>query len=95
MTSRDFGIREGEVAIDLPAEPDAGVYFIGRVRTPWTERKECPKNARESGAVCTVELDPRFAPGLKDAESCSHLVLLYWMDRINRNYNRLHSLKCI
>ena len=81
----DFGIRPGEVAVDLPAAPDAGVYFIGRIRTPWTERKDCPRNARESGAVCTVELDQRFAPGLKDAETCSHLVLLYWMDRAPRN----------
>ena len=80
-----FGIRPGEQAVDLPAAPDAGVYFIGRLRTPWTERKDCPKNARASDAVCTVELDPRFAPGLKDVASCSHLVLLYWMDKAPRN----------
>ena len=81
----DFGIRPGEVAADLPAKTDAGVYFLGRIRTPWTERKQCPKNARESDAVCTIEIDPRFAPGLKDVESCSHLVVLYWMDRSPRN----------
>jgi tRNA-Thr(GGU) m(6)t(6)A37 methyltransferase TsaA len=83
--SNTFGIRPGEQAVDLPAEPDAGVYFIGRIRTPWTSRKSCPKNARESDAVCTVELEPRFAPGLKDVETCSHLVLLYWMDRAPRD----------
>ena len=82
--NKDFGIRDGEVATDLPAEPDAGVYFIGRIRTPWADRKSCPKNAAESDAVCTVELDPRFAPGRKDVETCSHLVLLYWMDRAPR-----------
>ena len=81
----DFGIRPGEQAGDLPVSPDAGVYFIGRIRTPWRERKDCPKNARASDAVCTVELDPRFAPGLKDVETCSHLVLLYWMDKAPRN----------
>ena len=81
----DFGIRPGEQAVDLPATPDAGLYFIGRIRTPWTERKDCPKNARESEAVCSVEVDPRFAAGLKDAETCSHLVLLYWMDKAPRN----------
>ena len=85
MNSTDFGIREGEVAVDLPEKPDAGVYFIGRIRTPWMERKDCPKNARESGTVCTVELDERFRSGLKDVETCSHLVLLYWMDRAPRN----------
>jgi tRNA-Thr(GGU) m(6)t(6)A37 methyltransferase TsaA len=84
MASTDFGARNGEKAVDLPAKPDAGVYFIGRIRTPWRERKDCPKNARESDAVCTVEVDPRWAEGLKDVETCSHLVLLYWMDQSPR-----------
>ena len=83
--NKDFGIRPGEQTIELPAATDAGVYFIGRIRTPWTSRKNCPKNARESDAACTVEIDARFAPGLKDVESCSHLVLLYWMDKAPRN----------
>jgi tRNA-Thr(GGU) m(6)t(6)A37 methyltransferase TsaA len=85
MTSKDFGTREGEKTVDLPAETDAGVYFIGRIRTPWTQRKDCPKNARQSDAVCTVEVDPRWAAGLKDAETCTHLVLLYWMDKSQRD----------
>jgi tRNA-Thr(GGU) m(6)t(6)A37 methyltransferase TsaA len=85
MSSKDFGIREGEQLVELPAQLDAGVYFIGRIRTPWKTRKECPKNARESDAICTVELDERYAAGLKDAETCSHLVLLYWMDKAPRN----------
>jgi tRNA-Thr(GGU) m(6)t(6)A37 methyltransferase TsaA len=85
MTSKEFGIRDGEQAVDLPGQPDAGVYFIGRIRTPWQTRKECPKNARESDAVCTVELDARFRDGLQDVETCSHLVLLYWMDKAPRN----------
>jgi tRNA-Thr(GGU) m(6)t(6)A37 methyltransferase TsaA len=81
----DFGVRPGEKAVELPAQPDAGVYFIGRIHTPWKERKDCPRNARGSDAVCTVELDARFRDGLKDVESCSHLVLLYWMDKAPRN----------
>jgi tRNA-Thr(GGU) m(6)t(6)A37 methyltransferase TsaA len=85
MNSKDFGIRDGEQAVDLPEQPDAGVYFIGRIRTPWKERKDCPKNARESNAVCTVELDARWQAALKDVATCSHLVLLYWMDKSPRN----------
>jgi tRNA-Thr(GGU) m(6)t(6)A37 methyltransferase TsaA len=85
MASNTFGIREGEKAVDLPEKTDAGVYFIGRIRTPWKERKDCPKNARQSDAVCIVELDERFRDGLKDVETCTHLVLLYWMDKSPRN----------
>ena len=59
MTSKDFAIRDGEKAVDLPSTPDVGLYFIGRIHTPWKERKNCPKNAGESEAICVVELDPR------------------------------------
>ena len=85
MADNDFGIRDGEVAVELPERFDAGLYFIGRIRTPWQERKDCPKNARESDAVCGIEVDRRWAAGLKDVASCSHLVVLYWMDRASRN----------
>ena len=85
MVDDPFGIREGEVAIDLPEQFDAGVYFIGRISTPWTRREDCPKNARESDAVCRIEIDPRYARGLTGLESCSHLVVLYWMDRSRRD----------
>jgi len=80
-----FGIWPGEVATELPEKFDASLYFIGRIRTPWKQRKDCPKNARESDAVCTIELDSRWADALKDVESCSHLVVLYWMDKSRRD----------
>jgi tRNA-Thr(GGU) m(6)t(6)A37 methyltransferase TsaA len=80
-----FGLWEGEVATDLPATFDASLYYVGRIHTPWKQRKDCPKNARESEAVCTIEVDERWAPALKDVESCSHLVVLYWMDRSRRD----------
>ena len=51
--SDPFGLREGEVAAPLPEHFDASLYFIGRIRTPWTRREDCPKNARESEAICT------------------------------------------
>jgi tRNA-Thr(GGU) m(6)t(6)A37 methyltransferase TsaA len=81
-------LRPGEISIPLPEQTDAGVYFIGRIRTPWRTRKECPKNVRESrerGTVCTVEVDPRWAQALAGVESCSHLILLYWMDQARRD----------
>jgi len=88
MTDPDFGPREGETGIALPASFDAGVYFIGRIRTPWTTRAECPKNGGEAEAACTIELDPRYADGLADLATCSHLIVLYWMDRAPRHLVR-------
>ena len=84
----DFGVRPGEVTVDLPATPDAGLYFIGRIRTPWTRRADCPKNAHEAMArqeVCTVEIDPAFRPALEGLEGTTHLWLLYFMDKAPRN----------
>ena len=81
----DEGIRPGEIAVTLPDKFDASVYFIGRIRTPWKTRDKCPKNARGSEAVCTIELDPRYAAALDGVAGCSHLVILYFMDRARRD----------
>src|SRR5262249_4044837 len=61
------------------------LYFIGRIRTPWTRREDCPKNAPESDAVCTLEVDKRWAQALTGVETCTHLVVLYWMSRSRRD----------
>ena len=82
---KPFGIRAGEVATTLPEKFDAGVYFIGRIRTPWTRRDDCPKNARESDAVCSIEVDIRWAEALVGVEACTHLLVLYWMDKARRD----------
>ena len=84
-------IRDGEKR--LPRDPaampaDAHLVFIGRVRSPWTTREDCPKNmaaAREKGGGATVEIDPRFRLGLDGIEAFSHVALLTWLDRAPRD----------
>jgi hypothetical protein len=39
--------RQNEVSVDLPATNDAGLIFIGRTRTSWIDRLQCP---RQGGA---------------------------------------------
>jgi tRNA-Thr(GGU) m(6)t(6)A37 methyltransferase TsaA len=85
MSDDEFGEREGERPIPLPDAFDAGVFFIGRINTPWRSRQDCPKNSAESNAICTLTLDPRYSEGLKDLETASHVIVLYWMDRAPRN----------
>jgi tRNA-Thr(GGU) m(6)t(6)A37 methyltransferase TsaA len=85
MSEDAYAIRPGEVAVELPEDFDAGLYFIGSIRTPWPTRDDCPKNARESDAVCTVEVDPRYAAGLTGVETCTHLLVLYWMHEARRD----------
>jgi len=78
-------VRPGELAISLPETYAAGIYFIGRIRTPFKSRDDCPKNSTQSTAVGRVELDPRYALGLKDLEHYSHIHLLYWMHEARRD----------
>ncbi len=77
--------RPGETVIPLPPSFDAGLHFIGRVRTPWSRREECPKNGRQTDVVCRLEVDALYAPALQNVEGASHLIVLYWMDRAARD----------
>src|SRR5262245_49201588 len=78
--------RPGEIAIPMPAEFDAGLHFIGRIRTPWKTRDECPKNSIEGArALARIEIDPAYAAGLKDVTLYSHLIALYWLDEARRD----------
>jgi tRNA-Thr(GGU) m(6)t(6)A37 methyltransferase TsaA len=77
--------RPGERAIELPATTDAGIHFIGHIRTSFPTRAECPKNGRESNAEAVIEVDERYADGLLDVDRCSHLIVLYWMDEARRD----------
>jgi tRNA-Thr(GGU) m(6)t(6)A37 methyltransferase TsaA len=78
-------VRPGEVRIDLPEAFDAGLYFIGRIRTPFKSRSDCPRNTAESEALGLIELEPRYAAALADVQLYSHLWLLYWMDQARRD----------
>lgn len=71
-----------------PERQDAGVVFIGRIRTPFVRREDCPKNPRDAralGGTAVLEVDAAYRPGLLGLEAHSHLVLLYWMDEAARN----------
>jgi tRNA-Thr(GGU) m(6)t(6)A37 methyltransferase TsaA len=86
LSARDHeGLREGEIAVELPPRFDASLYFIGRIHTPWKSRDDCPKNGRESDAECTIVVDERWVGGLKGLETVSHVLVLYWMDQARRD----------
>lgn len=80
-------IRPGEEAAEgLPAAFDAGLYYIGRIRTPWTERRACPRRGDpEEGPVCTLEIDPRWQRALAGIIPGARIQVLYWMDQARRD----------
>ena len=81
-------IRPGEVAVAPPAATDAGLVFIGRIRTPWTDRLLCPRQGRRDGPLCRLELFPPWDGALDGLESFDSVEVLYWLDRSRRDLVR-------
>jgi tRNA-Thr(GGU) m(6)t(6)A37 methyltransferase TsaA len=80
------GIREGEIRCDLPEAFDASLYFIGRIRTPFRSRSECPRGGdRENGPDCVLEIDPCFQAALRGLETYDEISVLYWMNEARRD----------
>ena len=49
--------RPGEISAPLPDRQDAHLVFIGRLRTPFGSRDQCPRRGdAENGPVCRVEI---------------------------------------
>lgn len=83
-------IRDGEVLLPFdPAETaTARLAFIGRIRSPWQTRADCPRNigrARETGQGARVELEPGYGGGLAGLRAGQAVMLIYWMDRARRD----------
>ena len=78
-------LREGEVAVEMPDTNDAGIVFIGRIRTPWKSREETPRQGNHDGPVCRLEIFEPWVPALKGIELYENLEVLYWLNRSQRN----------
>ena len=77
MAELETELREGEVAIALPPQSDAGVYFIGTIRTPWRTRRDCPKRGSLDGPSCSIVVDERWREALTDLAAYKRIQVLY------------------
>ena len=82
---RENEIREAELAFDLPLPTDAGLVFIGRIRTPWTSRLQAPRQGRLDGPVCRLELFEPFVPALDGLGAYERVEVLYWLHLSRRD----------
>jgi tRNA-Thr(GGU) m(6)t(6)A37 methyltransferase TsaA len=78
-------IRPHEIATDRPLRVDAGLTFIGRARTPWTTREDCPRQGSPDGPECRLELEPPWDRALDGIEAFETLDILLWLDRSRRD----------
>jgi tRNA (adenine37-N6)-methyltransferase len=82
---RENEIREGELAVEMPEAVDAGLVFIGRIRTPWTSRLETPRQGRHDGPICRLEIFEPWVPAIKGVDFYSNLEVIYWLDQSRRD----------
>jgi tRNA-Thr(GGU) m(6)t(6)A37 methyltransferase TsaA len=82
---REQELRPGEEAIDPPPATDAGLVFIGRIRTPWTSRLETPRQGRLDGPICRIEIFPPWVPALAGLENFTSVEVLYWLHLSRRD----------
>lgn len=81
-------IRPGEVAVPPPKATDAGLVFIGRIRTPWTDRLACPRQGRLDGPICRIELFEPWVAALDGLATFKRVEILYWLDASRRDLVR-------
>jgi len=81
-------IRPGEIAVTAPAATDAGLVFIGRIRTPWTARGQAPHQGRPDGPVCRIEVFEPWIPALDGLERCARIEVIYWLHLARRDLVR-------
>ena len=78
-------LRDGEITATGPVPADASLSFIGRIRTPWSDREDCPRQGREDGPECRLELFEPWGAALSGLEDYDRIEVLYWLDRSRRD----------
>jgi tRNA-Thr(GGU) m(6)t(6)A37 methyltransferase TsaA len=82
---RESEIRVGETAVDAPRPTNAGLVYIGRIRTPWTSRLETPRQGRHDGPVCRLEIFDPWVPALQGLDLYKSLEVIYWLHLSRRD----------
>lgn len=85
---RRSDIRENEIQVTPPPATDAGLVFIGTIRTPWTDRQECPRQGRLDGPVCRLEIHEPWVQALDGVETFERVEVLYWLHQSRRDLVR-------
>ena len=78
-------VRPNEVAVEAPESFDAGLAFIGVIRTPWTSRLDCPRQGRADGPICRIEVAEPWVAGLDGIEAYDRIEVLYWLHESRRD----------
>ena len=78
-------VRQNEKTVEIEPAADATLRFIGRIRTPFATREDCPRQGKHDGPECRLELDPVWHEAIKGLEDYEAIEVLYWLDRSRRD----------
>lgn len=78
-------VRAGESVVEAPPPTDAGLVFIGRIHTLWTDRLETPRQGRLDGPTCRIEVFGPWIPALDGIQEFQKLEVLYWLHLSRRD----------
>jgi tRNA-Thr(GGU) m(6)t(6)A37 methyltransferase TsaA len=81
-------MRAGEMAVEAVPPTDAGLVFIGRIHTPWTDRLLCPRQGRADGPTCRIEVFEPWVAALDGITEYQRLEVLYWLHLSRRDLVR-------
>jgi len=81
-------VRAGELVVQAPPPTDAGLVFIGRIHTPWTDRLETPRQGRLDGPTCRIEVFEPWVAALDGITEYRHIEVLYWLHLSRRDIVR-------
>jgi L-fuculose-phosphate aldolase len=63
---------------------------IGWVRSPLKRREDAPKQGYEGAPEATIEIEPRFVPGLELLAPGQELLVLTWLHQSRRDVLAVH-----
>lgn len=58
---------------------------IGIIHTSYKTMENVPYHGGLAKEICELEFFKEYEDGLKDIEQASHLIVLYWLDKADRN----------
>jgi tRNA-Thr(GGU) m(6)t(6)A37 methyltransferase TsaA len=63
----------------------AELQFIGRIRTPYLTREECPAFTDPQGPPCEILVDDAWHDGLRGLLAGQQILVLYWFADVARD----------
>lgn len=66
------------------------IVYIGKVRSKLTNRKMCPKAAKEGAPEAFVEIRPQYSDAMRGINPGAELIIITWLHLAHRQTHLVH-----